>query len=129
MALHGVNAKLPWTSTSIWEFEQLLNLIFEPSFHIIAKPLLLPPLGTVIPYIYSNLFQIPFIFLSPIFVSARKISSGSFNLTSSASVRTAKADLRPRQFHAKIFMRLGGATPQQPPLHQPLGFSHLRFDR
>nr|POF01460.1 hypothetical protein CFP56_35737 [Quercus suber] len=107
---------------------QLLSLISTPSFHIIASPPLLPSLGTIIPCVYSNLFLIPFILLSPVFVSARKISRGSLVLTSSASVRTARDDPMPRQFQAKIIMRLGSAALQQPPLRQPSLLPHLVCD-
>ncbi|KAM3690099.1 hypothetical protein ACJW31_09G096200 [Castanea mollissima] len=96
----------------------------KPSFHIITSPPLFSSPGTVIPCVYSKLFLIPFILLSPALVSIRKISNGSMVLTSSARVQTAKDDPIPWQFQDKIIMRLSGAAPQQLPLRQPFVLPH-----
>ena len=69
---------------------------------------------------YSNFLCIPFILLTPAFVSAKKTRVGSFAFTSSVRMRTAREDPNPQQFHAYILIWLGGAAQQQPPHHHQL---------
>ena len=107
---------------SICELEQLLNLMSAPSFQIIANPPLLLSRGTLIPWVISNFLMKPFILLELALVSTRNTKIGFFDFSSSMRIRTTGGDPRPRQFQAKILIRLGDAAAQPPPLYHPYRF-------
>lgn len=110
VALHRLLGSSSSTTTSMWELEQILNIIYVPSFHNMAKLPLLPSLGTTIPCVSSNFYWSPFIRLVCALVSTRKTKVGLFDFTSSMSNQTTKDDLNPRQFRTYILIGLGSAA-------------------
>ena len=64
----------------------------------------------------------PFILLELALVSTRNTKIGFFDFSSSMRIRTTGGDPRPRQFQAKILIRLGDAAVQPPPLYHPYRF-------